>query len=315
MTERTRAVVLGGTGFVGRHICEALAAHGHDVTAVSRAEGAVLPGVRHACADLVGRPDRLRGMLEALRPRLVVNAMGAVWDTGPEQMDQANHLAVHRLVDLLSALGRRPRLVHLGSVHEYGPVPAGRPLDERIPPRPETPYGRTKLLGTGAVLDARRAGRLDAVVLRLSNGVGPGAPRSSLLGRVAEQLHAAPDDGSPVVLRLAPLTARRDFIDVRDIADAVAAAARPVRIPHPVLNIGRGRSVPVRQLVRMLISVSGVQARIAETEAAPDTRGGGLEWQRVDITAAAHSLAWRPRRLLEDALHALWQESRCSQAR
>ncbi|MFH8980959.1 NAD-dependent epimerase/dehydratase family protein [Streptomyces varsoviensis] len=311
-----RAVVFGGTGFVGRHVCAALHAYGYAVTAVSRGAARTPPGVRHVRAELGARPDAVAALLDRVRPQLVVNAAGAVWDAGPAEMDRVNADAVTALTAALAGSEARTRLVQLGSVHEYGPVPAGRCLDERTPTAPLTPYGRGKLLGSTAVLDARADGRLDAVVLRLSNAVGPGAPRSSLLGMVAGRLAAGIGERGPVVLRLSPLTAHRDFIDVRDIADAVVAAAAAPQ-PPPVLNIGRGRAVPVAALVRSLIAVSGVRARVAET--VPDggaaARGAGHEWQRVDITAATAALGWRPGRLLEEALHALWEESRVSQGR
>ncbi|MYW65832.1 NAD-dependent epimerase/dehydratase family protein [Streptomyces sp. SID8379] len=316
MADRPAALVLGGSGFVGRPICTALDEAGHEVTAVSRGEARLPVGIHHARADLVRQPADLARLLDRLRPRVVVNAAGAVWNTGAAEMRQANATAAATVVDAVAAAPDRPRLVHLGSVHEYGPVPPGRPLDEHTPARPRSPYGQSKLDGTNAVLAARTARRLDGVVLRLSNGVGPGAPRSSLLGTVAEQLARGADGNRPVVLRLAPLTARRDFIDVRDIADAVVAAAAAPRLPPPVLNIGRGSAVPVRELVQQLIAVSGLQVRLAETApGGPSARGAGPEWQRVDITAATEALDWYPGRLLEGALYALWEESRCSLAR
>lgn len=89
------------------------------------------------------------------------------------------------------------------------------------------------------MLRAVREQGLDGLVLRVSVACGPGAPAGSLSGTVAAHLAAGRD-----VVRLAPLRAHRDLVDVRDIADAVVSAAR---VPAPALagaealvNIGRG---------------------------------------------------------------------------
>src|SRR5206468_1837433 len=80
----------------------------------------------------------------------------------------------------------------------------------------------TKLAGTCLVRTARAAG-LDAVVLRVFNAVGAGMPANTLPGRVAAQLRTALRGGGEV--RLGSLDTVRDFVDIRDIADAALAAA------------------------------------------------------------------------------------------
>ena len=69
-----------------------------------------------------------------------------------------------------------------------------------------------------------------AVVLRVFNPVGPGAPEESLPGRVAAELRRALASGAEV--RLGSLDAVRDFVDARDVADAVIAAAAGPAPPH-----------------------------------------------------------------------------------
>ncbi|WP_198348195.1 NAD-dependent epimerase/dehydratase family protein [Plantactinospora sp. KBS50] len=72
-------LVLGGHGFLGRHACAALAAAGDEVIAVSR-RPARLPDARSIALDLATTDQAtLTGMLTAMRPRVVINAAGAVW--------------------------------------------------------------------------------------------------------------------------------------------------------------------------------------------------------------------------------------------
>ena len=217
----------------------------------------------------------------------------------------ANVTGVYTLVKAMLAARSAARLVHLGSAAEYGPCPPGVAVSERCAPRPAGPYGATKLAGTQLVDLAITAG-LDAVVLRVFNPVGPGAPAGSLPGGLAAQLRRAQRDGGDI--HLGPLHAVRDFVDVRDAADAVIAAATVPALPHRVLNIGSGRAVPAGVLVDQLLAISGWKGTVLE-DAAGSPRGPDVLWQEADITCAVEDLGWKPGRDLAASLAALWEAS------
>ncbi|MFB0614436.1 NAD-dependent epimerase/dehydratase family protein [Streptomyces sp. AGS-58] len=290
-----RILVLGGTGYLGRHVAERLRA----------LPGAhVLTAGRTACAgfgvDLAADPpERLAKTLVAAAPDAVVNCAGA---TGGDAVTLAevNARGPAVLCAALREAAPTARLVHLGSAAEYGPGTPGVPVTESAPACPVTPYGATKLAGTVAVTSAA----LDAVVLRVGNPVGPGAPLASLPGRLTALLRSAGQD-QEAVLRLGDLSAHRDFVDVRDVARAAECA---VTTPGPlpaVLNIGSGTAVPVRRLAHGLARRAGFRGRVEESTAG-SARSAQVSWQCSDISAAARVLGWRPDHSLDDALAALW---------
>ncbi|MFD7052743.1 NAD-dependent epimerase/dehydratase family protein [Streptomyces mirabilis] len=311
-------LVLGASGYLGQHICTAFAAADARVIRVSRgaphdgtngAGGGHRTDVRDVMTGTVYLDLAAADSAELTRlyadsgARVVVNAVGAVWKGNEDQMTELNAHLVERLTDAVAALPQRPRLIQLGSAHEYGPAGPDDLIDEDWPPAPATAYGRTKLAGTRAVVRAVREREVDGVVLRVSVSCGPGAPLGSLPGTVAARL-AAGDD----VLRLAPLLAHRDLVDVRDVADAVVAAAR---VPAPalaeagaVVNIARGETVPIRKLVDLMITCSGRSVRVEEEQPARANRSDAL-WQRLDISRARRLLTWAPRRTLLDSVRDL----------
>ncbi|MEU2287206.1 NAD(P)-dependent oxidoreductase [Streptomyces sp. NPDC013178] len=333
---RLSVVVLGSGGFVGRHVCDAFAATDARVLGVVRSapehtehkehRGPTEPGGRTEHTgrrpalpvvrlDLSTAPQgRVAEVLREAAADVVVNAAGAVWQATDDQLVQSNVELTRRLIAAMTSLERRPRLIHLGSVQEYGAGVPGTALTEDQPPRPVNPYGRSKLLATEAVLRATEEELLDGVVLRIANVCGPHAPRGSLLGMIAAHLAAVARQGTASGpseasgLRLSPLRARRDFVDVRDVADAVVAAARTgldrAATSERIINIGCGEAVSVRQIVGRLIALSGLDTSVIEEQDAPSGRTG-VEWQQVDIARARKLLDWQPRRTLEQSLRDL----------
>jgi nucleoside-diphosphate-sugar epimerase len=244
-------------------------------------------------------------VIAAVSPDVVVNCAGATAGA-PDVLTAVNVTGTYALARAMLLADRPARLVHLGSAAEYGYSEPGVPVTESAPPRPAAVYGVTKLAGTRLVQLAVAAG-LRAVVLRVFNPVGPGAPEESLPGRLAAELRRALTSGTEV--RLGSLDAVRDFVDVRDVADAVLAAAAGPGLSDPVVNIGSGRGVPVRALVKELITISGYAGAVHE-DASGSARSAGLMWQQADITRATADLGWQPRYDLAASLIDLWEATR-----
>lgn len=299
-----RLLIVGASGFLGTHVRGQAAAAGMEIITAGRSAGTGLPGYQRlnlAAED----PARVAATLAEVAPDAVVNCAGATAGD-PETLAAANVSATFALVKAMLLTRMPARLVHLGSAAEYGPAEPGVPVREQTDPRPAGEYGVTKLAGTRLVELGITAG-LDGVVLRVFNPVGPGAPQTSLPGRLVAELHRALEHGTDV--RLGSLDAVRDFVDARDVADAVlAAAAAPAR-PHSVINIGSGRGTPVRALVKELLAISGCTGTVHE-DAPGLPRPQHIPWQQADVSRAREDLDWVPRRELGTSLNDLWEASR-----
>ncbi len=300
-----RVAVIGATGCMGRQITAAFAARGTEVVAIARRYASHVAAHRFLALDAAHASGaELAALLAAERVDAVVNATLG-WG---EELRATNVQLAERLVDALRRTPGSPRLVHLGTIHEYGPVLWGTSIDEEVPPRPQQPYPASKLVAAGLVLDAARAGEVDGVVLRLTNTIGPHPAAESFFGSLAARLS---DDRGPIDLTVAE--AHRDYVDSRDAAEAVVRAAETPSA-QGVFNIGTGRALDIRTLVAALVrAAGGPRERVREHAGAVSSRGA--DWIQVDSTRARRLLGWSPRYSLEASMQAMWETVRTESLR
>ncbi len=301
-----RVMLFGATGFLGRAAGVALRDDPRvsDVVAVGRRP---VPGWRWIRHDLVTDPaDELVRLLRQVAPDAVVNCAGRLAGSYAELV-AANTGAVASLVDAVIASAPGARLVTLGSAAEYGVVRPGRTVRETDPAIPVSGYGVTRLAATQMVELASRAGEIDAIVLRVFNPVGPGLPEDNVAGRAIRELRQALDTAATEI-RMGPLGAYRDFVDVRDVASAVVTAVFATRPRGVVCNIGSGTAVTARTVVHLLAEAAGFAGTITESDR-PSHRSPGVDWIAADPHHTAAALGWSARYRLAESAAYTWAAS------
>ncbi|SHN06467.1 NAD-dependent epimerase/dehydratase family protein [Actinacidiphila paucisporea] len=301
---RPVVAVLGATGSIGRHVVSAFETTGYPVLSVARGRPPAAPGHAFVASDLSAAPiPEIAEILTTAGVRVVVNAAGG-WLASPEDNQRAHVDLVERLLHAAALMPAPPRFIQIGSVHEYGPVPHGTVIDESYEPKPQTPYGRSKLAGSEAVLRATREGRVSGLVLRAVNVFGPGTAGVGFLGSVVHGLRALiPGDR----LRLTVSRSQRDFVDVRDLADAVVRAAES-SLAGQAVNIGRGEALDMVDLLTLLAAEAGHGPDVLDL-ASGSVRSHGGDWTRADIRLAGRFLDWAPKTSVRQSLRDMWEST------
>ena len=295
-------LVTGGAGFVGSHLVERLVADGrrvHVVDDLSRGSADWLAaGVELDELDIRDAPG-LRRVVARVLPEVVVHlaAMHFIPDVdgAPELARDVNVRGTRALLDALADSPPR-RLVFASTAAVY-PDRAG-PIPETCPPDPLDVYGQTKLEGERLVEQFASGTGTSVVLARIFNVIGPRETNAHVVPDLVGQLRGGARD-----VRLGNLSSRRDYTDVRDVADALARLLTAPSEPVQRVNVGSGRGVSVAELVEACERVLGERAGV---EVEPRRRRAVDRSELVADNAVLRRLTgWEPTRTLEDTLTTL----------
>jgi nucleoside-diphosphate-sugar epimerase len=230
-----RVALTGADGFTGAYLQTALAGAGIDCVALT--------------ADLTD-PAAVRAELEGAEFDRVVHLAGEAFVASGNwrRFYEVNQLGTLALLEAVAA--RRPgaRCILASSAQVYGPNAAGR-IDEAQPARPNNHYAYSKLameLCAGAF-----AQKLEIVVTRPFNYTGVGQQLRYVVPKIVDHFRRrAPR------LELGDIDVRRDFGDVRSVAEAyLGLVTAPA--PPALVNISTGRDHSIRELIAIARDITG----------------------------------------------------------
>jgi dihydroflavonol-4-reductase len=261
-------LVTGGTGFIGSHLIEHLAAQGEPVRALvrktTRFGNQSIEIVRGDLLTGAGLADALKDVDTVFHLAGVTKALSiADYHTG-------NVRATENLARAIAALGRPIRTVHVSSLAAMGPGADATPLTEDAEPHPITHYGKSKLEGERVI----RAILPDAVIVRPPAVYGP---RDTDVFEVLKSINQG------MVMEIAGGERWFSAIYVTDLVDGIIAAAREPRAAGRAYFLARQGVVSWSELVGIASGIMGRKPRIIRVpRSAAYAIGYGAElWSRV----------------------------------
>jgi len=295
------AVVTGGAGFLGSHLCDALVSRGYRVVCVDNLETGSLQNVEHLRGegfefvhhDMTGHLE-VEGQVDMVY-HLASPASPIDYLRLPLQTLKVGSYGTHNALGL--AKWKRARFLIASTSEVYG--------DPLIHPQPETYWGNVNPIGPRGVYDEakryaealtmayHRQQGVDTAIVRIFNTYGP---------------RMRPHDGRaiPTFLRQAeasePLTVfgdgsqTRSFCYVDDLVRGLILLAESGE--HLPVNIGNPAEYTLLELARKVIEATGSSSEIVYEALPVDDP----KVRQPDITRARQLLGWEPQISLEDGL-------------
>ncbi len=300
--EGAHAVVLGGAGFLGSHLCTRLADEGAAVTCIDNFITGAAGNVEHlvgragfrmieySIVDYLHVPGEVDYIFNFASPASPVD-----FTRYPIQILKVGALGTHHALGM--ALAKGATYVHASTSEVYG--------DPLVNPQPESYWGNVNPIGIRGVYDEgkrygealtmayHRAHGVDTRIVRIFNTYGP---------------RMRPDDGRAVpaffsaALRGRPLpvhgdgTQTRSLCYVDDLIEGILRLA--LSSEHDPVNIGNPEEISILELARMVQEVAGVDTGIEHLPRPADDP----KVRRPDITKAETLLGWKPEVSLRDGL-------------
>jgi GDP-4-dehydro-6-deoxy-D-mannose reductase len=277
MSAPQRALVTGGTGFLGRYVIAELERQDHEVWTLGRRRPASIPTSRHVPLPDPRDMAAIRAAVESSAPTAIIHLAGTAMAPLAE-MYAANAVFAAGLLTAGLACSPRPRVFLAGTAAEYGPVAqSDLPVTEATAPAPREAYGISKLAQTLHGLAAAERG-LGVVIGRLYNAIGAGMPEHLALGSFAAQLARMGPEGG--VLLTGDLDVERDFIEVEQAARLIVTLSGRTDVTG-VVDLCSGAPTRLRALVEALVRHTGLRVEIRH-----DPLRGGITAHRRHFGAA-----------------------------
>ncbi len=304
------ALVTGGAGFIGSHLCDRLLADGARVVCFDSFLTGREENLRHLEGDIGfeliegdvidGFPPRMNGGAEFTHIYHLASAASPPhYQADPEHTMLTNVVGTNNMLRLAERCGARLLLTSTSEV--YGD-PEVHPQHEDYhgcvnPTGPRACYDEGKRAAETLAFDYLRAGRCDVRVARLFNTYGPRMREDD--GRLVSNIVCQALAGEDITV-YGSGTQTRSFCYVDDTVDGLVRLMDSDCAAGVPVNLGNPNELTVRELVALVLRMTGSRSREVRCPLPIDDP----RRRNPDIGRAVELLGWEPRIDLETGVEA-----------
>ena len=316
-------LLTGGAGYIGSHVADAFLASGKDVIIYDSLYQGLESRIQYLrtkykkeipliVAD-IRDTAKFDEVLNTYKPHGIVHtaALKAVGESmeKPDEYFEVNFHATTKMLELVSKHGIH-NFIFSSTAAVYGAPDHSNPMREDDEKNPISPYGASKLAAEGDVSKFLKEPGNHGTSLRFFNVVGAAAPElldNSVENLVPIVINKIKAGQSPVIYGTdyptPDGTCVRDYVDVRDIAQAHLVAADSNSTLPLAMNVGTGRGGSVREVIDLVCSAAG-RTDVVSIEAA--RRAGDPAFLCADVLLIKNAIGFTSKYSLEASTESLF---------
>jgi len=294
-------LVLGGSGFIGSHVCDALLDRGHKVSVLShsnerfRQELETVEYHYKSIEDIAAVSQVLAGADCVVH--LISSTVPSTSNLDPVADVRSNLLPTVKMMEMMRQLGPR-RIIFLSSGGTVYGNPHTLPIREVDELNPICSYGVVKVSVEKYLRMYSELYDFQTTVIRPSNPYGPRQGRKGVQGLISAFLNCILEGRSLKVWGDGSVV--RDYFYVADLANLCVAC---VEGGHTgIFNAGSGDGVSINELIHTIQKVCGVAGDVEYMQG----RSFDVAATYLDIGKAQTEIGWAPTVSLEDGIDSHW---------
>lgn len=309
-----KSLVIGANSFIGHYLAKCIHANGEQVIEADIVNSvSFLSGSSKRVVDITDKKS-IKKLLEEERPQNIycltsVDSISYAWEYPNEVLEQ--HIkGILNLLDIIREAVPDANVLLVGSGDEYGFVGyENLPIKEVQVTNPQNIYAVSKCCQNMIAQLYARAYKMNVVIARAFNDVGPGQSDRFVLSSICKQVVQIQKKLIPPVVFAGNVNITRDFIDVRDTVEAFHSLINKGE-KSQIYNVGTGKGISIISLINIIKQVENIDFEIVVDEKL--MRPNDIPIIVADITKIRESVGWFPKIPIEKTVRDIvsyWQST------
>ncbi len=307
-----KALVIGGAGFVGRHLIEYLYSLGNIEVFATKLETEIinLDCIKESNIITLNILDheQVERTINNIKPNYVFHlaaqsSVSLSWER-PLLTYNVNILGTINILESVKKHSKNSRVLVTGSAEEYGIVSKNDlPINEELSIKPCNHYAISKASQEMASRLYFEHDGVDIIMVRAFNQLGPGQDERYVIPDFVKQLVKIKNQKQKPEIFVGNIDITRDFTDVRDVVKGYYSLMIK-GISGEIYNIGSGKGTRLGYILEQLFIITGIKAEIIVSK--QKFRPNDIEVLYSDISKIKKDTGWAPLISLEQSLEDIY---------
>ncbi len=237
-------LIIGGSGFIGKHLTYNFCKQKkYNVYSIDLKSSKKFLGKKSYVGDIKDS-NFIKNCIKEVQPDLIYYLVSFF---SFDDISKSIRNSLIGLENIFQNLVSKERFIFIGSSAQYGKIPLNiQPVSETSEFFPVSPYGVFKVSEEYEIRRLATKYNVDFVGARVFNVTGPGEPKRMVGGSIIAQLKKNNK------IKIGNLKSKRDFLDVRDVANALVMIGKKGRSSE-VYNVCSGKSISINEYLEFVI--------------------------------------------------------------